>query len=172
MVSVGGELPRISLLYVDDESALLDICKRYLEKTGDFTVDTVESAHAALEKIRTTSYDAIVSDYQMPVMDGIAFLKHLKAEGNTTPFIIFTGKGREEVVVEALNAGADFYLQKGGNPKAQFAELSNKIRYAVSRRRAEESLRTSKENYRHLIEHSDEAIFVAQDGMLRRVNHR
>ena len=59
-------------------------------------------------------YDAIISDYQIPDMDGIEFLKKVRSSGNSIPFIIFTGKGREEVVIEALNAGADFYLQKGG----------------------------------------------------------
>ena len=79
--------------------------------------------------MNTERYDAIISDYQMPEMDGITFLKELKASGNTTPFIIFTGRGREEVAIEALNEGADFYLQKGGEPKSQFAELAHKIRY-------------------------------------------
>ncbi len=81
-------------------------------------------------------------------MNGISFLKTLRANGNTTSFIIFTGKGREEVVIEALNCGADFYIQKGGNPTAQFAELSNKIRYAVSRKRTEDLLKESEERYR------------------------
>lgn len=79
----------------------------------------------------------------MPEMDGIQFLKTLKSRGNTTPVIIFTGRGREEVVIEALNNGADFYLQKGGNPLAQFTELSMKVHYAVSRKRSEEALRES-----------------------------
>lgn len=172
MASTEGGVPGISLLYVDDEPELLGICKLYLEKNGEIIVNTAESADIALEMIRTHSYDAIVSDYQMPGMDGIAFLKYLKAGGDTTPFIIFTGKGREEVVIEALNEGADFYIQKGGKPKAQFAELSNKIRYAVSRRRAEESLRKSEEKYRHVIEASDEAIVVVQDRLLKLVNHQ
>ena len=68
----------------------------------------------------------------MPEMDGIEFLKIVRGRGDKTPFIIFTGKWREEVVIEALNSGADFYLQKGGEPKSQFAELSNKIQHAVS----------------------------------------
>ena len=172
MISVGKNVPGISLLYVDDEPGLLDIGKLFLERDGEIIVTTAPNAPEAIRLLSEQSYDAIVSDYQMPKMDGIAFLKHLKAAGDTTPFIIFTGKGREEVVIEALNEGADFYLQKGGNPVAQFAELSNTIRYAVSRRRAEESLRTSEENYLHLIEHLDEAIVVAQEGKLRRVNRR
>ena len=60
----------------------------------------------------------------MPDMNGIEFLKKVRASGNTIPFVLFTGRGREEVVIEALNEGANFYLQKGGEPKSQFAELS------------------------------------------------
>jgi PAS domain S-box-containing protein len=161
-----------TLLYVDDEPALLEIGRTFLEKTKEFTVITLSSAVEALNFLERARVDVVISDYQMPGMDGIAFLKALRTRGDETPFIIFTGKGREEVVIEALNAGADFYLQKGGNPKAQFAELSNKIHYAVSRKRAEYSLAMSEEKYRHLIEHSNEAIVVAQDGMLRLANHR
>ena len=131
------------VLYVDDEPGLLGFAKLYLEREGTFVVDTLTSARAALEKLKKERYDAIVSDYQMPEIDGIGFLKQLKASGNTTPFIIFTGKGREEVVVEALNEGADFYLQKGGDPKSQFAELTHKIRSAVNRKKTENALRES-----------------------------
>ena len=130
----------LRVLYVDDEPGLLEIGKIFLETSGGFTVDTLTSATEALTLLATERYDAIISDYQMPEMDGIAFLKQLKASGNPTPFIIFTGRGREEVVIDALNNGSDFYLQKGGEQKAQFTELSNKIRYAVTRRRAEETL--------------------------------
>jgi len=138
----------LRVLYVDDEPGLLEIGKLFLEKEGEFAVDTLTSAREALDQLNTERYDAIISDYQMPEMDGITFLKQLKASGNATPFIIFTGRGREEVVIEALNEGADFYIQKGGEPKAQFVELANKIRYAVSRRRSEEKLGASVEEIR------------------------
>jgi PAS domain S-box-containing protein len=129
-----------SVLYVDDEPMLLELAKIFLEQSGDFRVDTLTSAPAALDTLTRTSYDCIISDYQMPVMDGIAFLKTVRSRGNVLPFIIFTGKGREEVVIEALNSGADFYLQKGGDPKAQFAELAHKIKQAVGIRRAQKTM--------------------------------
>jgi len=130
----------ISVLYVDDEPVLLEVGKVYLERSGQFRVDTLASAPAALEIMKARSYDAIVSDYQMPVMDGIAFLKTVRKTWPTLPFIIFTGRGMEEVVVEALNSGADHYLQKGGEPRSQFAELGHVITRSVERKRAGETI--------------------------------
>jgi PAS domain S-box-containing protein len=148
----------ISILYVDDEPALLEIGKLFLERRGEFSVTKSESAPDAIRLLSDQRFDAIISDYQMPDMNGIELLKYLRTLGNTTPFIIFTGKGREEVAIEALNSGADFYLQKGGDPKSQFAELSNKVRYAVARRRSEDALRESELRYRNVVEDMDELI--------------
>jgi len=134
----------ISLLYVDDEPDLLDLCKLFLEREGEFSVITVTSAREGLQILAEGMIDAIVSDYQMPIMDGIEFLKKVRKDFEDIPFILFTGKGREEVVIEAINNGADFYLQKGGDPRAQFSELSHKIRQAFRRKKAEEELRMMK----------------------------
>ncbi len=150
----------ISILYVDDEPALLDIAKLFLEKNGDLTVDTVLSAHDAIERLRHRTYDAIVSDYQMPGMDGIAFLQHVRFAFDSIPFILFTGRGREEVVIEALNTGADFYLQKGSDPKAQFRELEHKIKHAVYRRRAEVQLLQSEKRMADIINFLPDATFA------------
>ncbi|MGA2917699.1 PAS domain S-box protein [Methanoregula sp.] len=150
----------ISILYVDDEITLLEVTKLYMERTGEFTVDTCTSAHAGIEKLDAHVYDAVVSDYQMPETDGIEFLKYLRPRYGTLPFILFTGKGREEVAIEALNSGADFYLQKGGEPKSQFAELQNKIRHAVTRRRTEAALLESEEKYRDLVENINDVLFI------------
>ncbi len=151
MPDTGSPGTRLAILYVDDEPGLLHIGKLYLEREGEFAVTTIRSAHEAIQLLSEESFDAIISDYQMPGCDGICFLKHLRANGNPTPFIIFTGKGREDVVIDALNSGADFYLQKGGDPKSQFAELSNKIRYAISKRRSEQALFESEERYRNVV---------------------
>ena len=148
----------IRVLYVDDETELLTLGKLFLEKEGNFNVDIVVSVREALDLLNSIHYDVIVSDYEMQEMNGIQFLRHLKKTGNQIPFIVFTGRGREEVVIEALNCGADFYIQKGGNPKAQFAELSNKIRYAVSRKQTEKLLKDSEERYRNVVEDQTEFI--------------
>ncbi|MDD5187882.1 MAG: PAS domain S-box protein, partial [Methanoregula sp.] len=162
----------LRVLYVDDEPLLLDIGKIFLERSGDFAVQTAPNAPHAMRLLNEARYDAIISDYQMPEMDGIQFLSEVRSRFGQIPFILFTGKGREDVVIRAINSGADFYLQKGGDPTVQFAELSHKIKSATSRIRAEESLQKSEEKYQDLIEHSNEAILVAQDGMLKLVNQR
>ncbi len=152
----------LHVLYVDDEPDLLEISKLFLEKAG-FNVDTLTSVDKALTQIQTTHYDAIISDYQMPGKDGIAFLKALRSLGNTIPFILFTGRGREEIVIQALNEGADFYLQKGGDPKSQFAELAHKIIQSVQKRRAEQAL-SDRESQLHTLINAMPDIVCFKDG--------
>jgi PAS domain S-box-containing protein len=154
----------IRTLLVDDEPALLTVSTLFLEETGDIVCDSAESAASALEKLRTGSYDIIVSDYQMPGMDGLELLKEIRSKGMDIPFIIFTGKSREDVVIEALNSGADFYLQKGGDPKAQFAELGHYIRRAVEGKRSEVALKETSQRLSALIDASPVAIISLDPG--------
>lgn len=160
MTSTGSEVQRLSVLYVDDEPALLDIGQLFLERTGDIAVTTTGGAEEGLRLIADHRFDAIVSDYQMPGMNGIAFLKHLRQSGNTIPFIIFTGKGREDVVIEALNSGADFYLQKGGDPKSQFAELINMIHAAVAHKNAEKFAKETEKRLYDIIQFLPDPTFA------------
>jgi DNA-binding response OmpR family regulator len=150
----------IKILLVDDQPELLDITRIFLEKGGDIAVDTSTSAVTAIDMLREKKYDAIVSDYEMPQMDGIEFLKTIKRMGLEKPFIIFTGRSREEIVIEALNSGADFYLQKGSEPRVQFAELRNMIHQAVMRKRIEEALIQSETNYKTLVECTQDSIYM------------
>jgi PAS domain S-box-containing protein len=149
-----------SLLYVDDEPGLLEIGKLFLEQTGDFTVTCALSAKEALEKLKTMHFDAIVADYQMPGMDGIGLLKEVRALHGSIPYILFTGKGREEVVIAAINNGADFYLQKGGDPRAQFAELAHKLRQAIARVQSEMALAVSEKRLADIINFLPDATFA------------
>ncbi|GAB7015380.1 PAS domain S-box protein [Methanogenium cariaci] len=128
------------VLYVDDEEALLYVTQLYFQREGGCSIDTAGSAEEGFRKIEAGHYDAIISDFEMPDMNGIEFLSALRSTGNDTPFIIFTGKGREEVVIDAFNIGADYYLQKGGHPKAQFARLHTIIQEAIENRRAESEI--------------------------------
>jgi len=130
----------IKVLHVDDDQGFLKVAKQCLEMQGEFEADNASSVNEALEKLNKTEYDVVVSDYQMPSKDGLEFLKELRENGNTVPFIVFTGKGREEVAIKALNLGADQYIDKHGDPEAVYCELAHSIRVAVERKKAEEAL--------------------------------
>lgn len=164
----------ISILYVDDEPELLGLCKIFLEQDGEFTVTPIASVQEGLDSLSTSSFDAIISDYQMPDIDGLEFLKRVRSHDEDIPFILFTGRGREEVVIEAINNGVDFYLQKGGDPRAQFAELGHKVKKAVNSRYAIHALRTENEKNRGLMDHANDAIFIAdaRSGMLIDANRK
>jgi PAS domain S-box-containing protein len=153
-----------SLLYVDDEEVLLDLGRIYLEKGGEFSVVTAESALDGLDFLASHTVDLIISDYQMPDVDGLAFLKIAREKYPDTPFILFTGRGREEVVIEAINNGADFYLQKGGDPKAQFAELKHKIKTAIERRNTINALKESQQRLSDIIDFLPDATFAIDTG--------
>ena len=150
----------ISVLYVDDEPDLCELAKLFLEQSGEFTVTTYTSAKDALSSRDIRTCDAIVSDYQMPEIDGIQFLRSVRSTVGNIPFILFTGRGREEIVIQAINFGADFYLQKGGDPGAQFAELAHKIRIAVERREAKDALKDSERRLAGIISFLPDATFA------------
>jgi len=150
----------ISVLFVDDEPALLEISRLFLERSGDMAVTTARSVSEALKLFKNNKFDVIVTDYEMPEIDGLVFLKTLRAQGNRVPLILFTGKGRERVAMEALNNGADFYLIKGEEPKLQFAELIGMIHLAVKRGIVEESLPVSTHNIVDLIHNIPEPTFA------------
>ncbi len=148
------------VLYVDDEPVLLEIVKIFLEKTKEFSIDVTTSVMDVLKSEKLKSYDAIISDYQMPGMDGISFLKYVHTELGDIPFIIFTGKGKEEVVIAALNNGADFYITKGSDPRFQFDELANNIKKAVKRRQIREEYKNSAQRLSDLVNFLPDATFA------------
>jgi PAS domain S-box-containing protein len=162
----------IHVLYVDDEPTLLDIARLFLEATGEFSIDPQLSAQDGLDALKNQEYDAVVSDFQMPGMNGIEFLKAVRSGFGSIPFILFTGRGREEVVIEAINNGADSYLQKGGDPRAQFAELAHKIRQTVARRTAERSRIESEKRLSDIINFLPDATFaIDRAGTVLTWNH-
>jgi CheY-like chemotaxis protein len=97
----------------------------------------VQCAHSAKEALGTLArerFDALVIDYSLPEISGIELLKILRAKGDTTPVIIFTGVGREHAAIEALNNGADFFLKKGESEGSELRELVHMINQAAERR--------------------------------------
>ena len=132
----------IKVLHVDDEPPLLDQAKLFLKRESNLNVITASSAEEGLELLDDEDIDVIVSDYLMPEMNGLDFLEEIRNKRKMDiPFIMFTGKGREEVAIDALNLGADRYLQKGGDPKSQYKVLANTIEQEAEKKEMERSLR-------------------------------
>lgn len=154
-----AEKGKFRVLHVDSESSFLKVAKRCLEVQGPFQVDTAGSVEEALGKMEEERYDAIVSEYQMPGKDGLVFLKELRIRGNDTPFVIFTGKGREEVAIEALNLGADGYFNRSGAPETVYGELAHGIRRIIEKKRATVALRESESKAKTLLENLPQKVF-------------
>ena len=168
-----SEKTPVRVLHVDDEFSLLKVAKQCLEMEGNLQVDTAVSADEAEKKMNEKVYDVIVSDYMMPKRTGLDFLKDLRKSGNNIPFIVFTGKGREEVAVKALNLGADQYLNKVGDPETVYLELAYGIRKAADRERATRRIRESEEKFRNIFESANDVmIYLDKAGKILDVNRK
>ncbi|MDS0219835.1 response regulator [Haloarcula sp. S1AR25-5A] len=138
----GPESPRISVLHVDDEPGLAETAAGFLQHENDgFSVETATSASEGLARLAESAFDCVVSDYDMPEMNGIEFLEAVRASYPDLPFVLFTGKGSEEIASEAISAGVSDYLQKRGGTE-RYTLLANRIENLVAQHRAEAGLQT------------------------------
>ncbi|RZN45181.1 PAS domain S-box protein [archaeon] len=154
----------IKILLVDDDEDLLTIAKHLLEKDEPcLSIDVAKDGEAAYALFMKHGYEAVVSDYQMPKMDGLELLRRIRENDAEMPFILFTGKGREEVAIEALNHGANRYIQKKGDPSTQYALLKDAIVKEVRSKRAHEALRESEHKFRTFTELAPVAIMIHMD---------
>ena len=121
----------ISVLHVDDEPEFLAVASERLERADEgLSVATEDDPIAALDRL--TDVDCVVSDYQMPQLDGLRFLDAVRDEYPDLPFVLFTGEGSEEVAADAISAGVTDYVQKGAGTE-QYVLLANRVRRAVER---------------------------------------
>jgi PAS domain S-box-containing protein len=148
--SVNEHPPKV--LYVDDEQEFVDLAVRLLGGGGAISVSGVTSADVALKMLEDDDFDVIISDYQMPGMNGIDFLRKIRAADIDTPFVVVTGKGREDVAVDALNSGADLYIQKSLDLKALFAEISMMVKSLADKKRAGRSLLKERDFFGRIID--------------------
>jgi len=129
----------LSVLIVDDDPALLQALPQALGlRMGGVTVETADSAAAALDRIAARDYDAIVTDIKMPGMDGLALLAEIRKHRPDTPTLIITGHGENELVVHALRGGACDFIQKPIDRDYFVAALYRAIRARVLNRRVKD----------------------------------
>ncbi|WP_418282858.1 PAS domain S-box protein [Halorubrum sp. DTA98] len=161
----------ISVLCVDDEPGLADLTATFLERFAEqFDTSTAETAQEGLNYLDENPVDCIVSDYDMPGMDGLAFLQAIRATSPELPFILFTGRGSEEIASDAISAGVSDYMQKeSGNE--QYAMLGQRIRNVVNRYRSHSEKREAETRAETILEASPDAILVSVESEFVYTNH-
>ena len=132
--------PEFRVLHVDDEEVQLSFTKRFLEELdGEIQVFSAKDSREVLSRLVSESFDCVVSDYQMPVMDGIELARRIR-DTSDVPIIIYTGRGSEEVAERAFEVGIDDYIRKEIDP-SHYQVLARRIRVAIEKHRGESSSR-------------------------------
>lgn len=167
MVQYVKPAAEIRVLHVDDDRSFLDVSKIILSDVGNFQIELAFSVDDALSKLNCNLFDVIVSDYDMPTTNGLDFLKLIREKFPSIPFILFTGKGREEIAVQALNLGADRYLSKQGDPQIVYTELSVSIFQLYEKSQAQKLLWESEERFKKMVTNSKDMIMLTRnDGVI------
>jgi len=155
----------IRILCVDDERDFLELTATFLEREQpDFTVETAPSATAGLDRLADGAFDCVVSDYEMPGANGIEFLETVRESHPDLPFILFTGRGSEDIASDAISSGVTDYLQKTTGSD-QYTVLANRIKNAVEQTRSRRLLARSQKRLREVIDAMPHLVYiVAEDG--------
>lgn len=157
---------QVSVLVVDDEESFLSLTETYLGRTDRLDVRSTTDPETVLDCVENEEVDCLVSDYDMPEMDGIELLTEVRQLDSTVPFILYTGRGSEDVASEAISAGVTDYLQKGGSSDV-YELLSNRILNAVAETRA----RSRAERYETILEALNYPAYVVdEEGVFTFVN--
>lgn len=123
----------VSVLMIDDDASFLDMSSEFLRSIGtNFEITTCSSGQDGVEWFCENDVDCIVCDYEMGTLDGLDVLQEVRTEDEHTPFILFTGRGSEEVASDAFSMGATDYLQKSGQ-RSKFELLANRIQQYVEK---------------------------------------
>jgi len=150
----------IDVLLVDDSGFFRTIVSDKLGASENIAVSKASDGHEALETLEEQSVDCVVSDFEMPGLNGLELYKRVEATYGL-PFILLTGQGDEETASRAIGAGIDDYLRKDDiAEEGQLQLLANRIENVVVQRRANEK-------YELLVNNTpDEITQVGSGGMV------
>jgi len=157
---MGDDSETIRILHVDDEPEFAEMAATFLEREDDrFTVETASSAVNGVSTLDDFDPDCIVSDYDMPAQNGIEFLETVRETHPDLPFILYTGKGSEEVASEAISAGVTEYMQKESGTD-QYTVLANRIANSVEQYRAEQEAERTRKRLTELSESTTDCLWM------------
>ena len=169
----------VRVLYVDDEPDFAGLLAEQLERWGGaedraLSVETYTSPREALRWLEDggiAEVDCVVSDYEMPAMDGLELLEAVRERWPDLPFVLYTGRGSEEIASEAISRGVTEYMQKGTDPQG-YEVLANRVRNAVEKYEAERQLERTETRYRRLVEQNLTGIYIigTDEGLIKYAN--
>ncbi|MFC6725877.1 PAS domain S-box protein, partial [Halobium palmae] len=162
--------PTVRVLVVDDDAELAELTALYLQRCDESLEAVVETSVAAgLERL--DEVDCVVSDYEMPGANGLDFLASVRRVDPDLPFVLFTGKGSEEIASRAISAGVTDYLRKGTGAE-RYEMLANRLRNAVEHRRTERELERAEARYRRFVEQDLFGCYIIRDGVVEFANEQ
>ncbi|HKK42700.1 MAG TPA: PAS domain S-box protein [Bacteroidales bacterium] len=164
---------KLKILFLEDNQTDAEIIWRQIRKDNiEFDKELVETKDQFTDALKNFKPDLIISDYQLPIFDGMSALRLRNEIAPGLPFILVTGSINEEVAVDCMKTGADDYILK-----ERLSRLGPAIRSAVERKQIEEDklmadkrLLESEEKYRKLVDLTPDAVVVHSDGRFLYVN--
>lgn len=156
----------IQILVVDDDEDLIFLAQQFLGmQDEDFHLVPATTGQEALRLLESNEIDAVICDYYLGPgqLNGLEILEWLRDQDSDIPFIIFTGRSREDIAIQALNLGADYYFEKTDDLGGLFSEIAHHVKSVVRHRRMKEVLDESEERYRSLVQSIDDILLVLDE---------
>lgn len=116
------------LLIVEDDSDIRELLKHFLKEFVDEIIEA-ENGAAALEHVKTQEFDTILSDIEMPQMNGLKFLAYVRSLGQMTPFVVLTAHGDHSRALEALSLGAFDFISKESKKKVMIESVCAALKF-------------------------------------------
>ena len=117
----------IPVLLVDDDADMLDLMHMAFSESGRFDVTACLDARDAVEILKKQPIEVVISDYRMPVMNGGVFFRAARETGYTGLFIIYSGRGKDPLIDQARQDGADVYIPRSGDFIKEFSSIKTFI---------------------------------------------
>lgn len=146
------------ILVVGDDPTFLNLTRACLMQSKDMQVEMTTSPLHGAAMLTENQYDAVISDHEMPEMDGITLLKEVRRHGITVPFIIISDCDQDIVTTDAPNSGAYIYLRSSQDHPAQLTELRSVVFQAIDQLPAELS-------HQDIFGHKGAATFIVEGDM-------
>lgn len=125
---MGSSEEKSRLLIVEDDSDIRQLLKHFLKEFVDEIVEADNGAEA-LQQVKTSDFDTILSDIEMPQMNGLKLLAYVRSLGHMTPFVVLTAHGDHARALEALSLGAFDFITKDSKKKLVIESVCSALKF-------------------------------------------